>query len=84
MSSPQQLTAGFHVLVNPMASNPVCGACKFVAMLPGSGQTVCKRFPPAAAAYAVPPGAGASVWPPVGLDDWCGEFQPAPVAAKKP
>lgn len=72
----------FSMVVKPMAAQGLCGACKFLAVL-SNGQTLCKRFPPAVAAYATPPGAGASVWPPVSLDDWCGEYQPAPAVVSK-
>lgn len=59
-----------------------CKVCKFLAVLAGSGQKVCRRFPPTAPSYSVPPSAIAGVWPPVGDDDTCGEFQPAPVVQK--
>lgn len=71
------VTADFSVMVKAMAANETCATCKFIAVLPGSGQKICRRFPPTVPAYAVPPGNVPAVWPPVGDDDTCGEFQPA-------
>jgi hypothetical protein len=78
------VTAEFSVEVLPMAEQGTCAICKFMGPpLPGSGQTVCRRYPPTVAAFSVPPGAMAAVWPPVGDDDTCGEYQPkVPAPAK--
>jgi len=69
-----RVSAEFSVRV--MAENTTCANCKFMGPpLPGSGQTVCRRFPPTVPTFSVPPGAMAAIWPPVGPDDTCGEFK---------
>ena len=70
-----EVSAEFSVTVNPMAaSETTCATCKFMAAA-GNGLNVCKRFPPPAPAFSVPPG-GAQSWPLVSVSDWCGEYAP--------
>lgn len=55
-----------------------CGSCRFAQPEVNGEDMVlsCRRFPPQLTiqSHDGETGEGASGWPPVGADDWCGEF----------
>lgn len=56
---------------DPDLSGPCCGTCLYYTVMGGQG--ACRRYPPLPVAV----GQGITAFfPPVGLQHWCGEYQP--------
>lgn len=61
----------------PLIRSESCGKCKFATVVPGQPKLQCRRYPPSVSVFPLDrPGQFLPVpsFPPVGADEWCGEF----------